>query len=68
MINKYIFLLFNYYVYVFVVIIWFDFLFLFIDVDECVSLLCIYGNCIDDVNSFYCLCDVGFSGIICLLS
>lgn len=42
--------------------------FLNLDIDECVSLLCIYGNCIDNVNGYWCLCDLGYVGFYCELS
>lgn len=41
-------------------------LFYIVDINECLSNFCCYnGICIDYVNSFICLCLVGFGGFMC---
>ena len=35
------------------------------DADECESSPCINGTCIDQLNSFHCICQPGFSGKNC---
>lgn len=42
------------------------FLFFFgIDIDDCLSLFCIYGSCINKINFFVCDCNFGYKGIFC---
>ncbi|XP_030840813.1 uncharacterized protein LOC105442568 [Strongylocentrotus purpuratus] len=36
-----------------------------VDTDQCLSSPCINGACIDNVNSFNCVCEPGFDGPIC---
>lgn len=41
---------------------------IFIDiVDECVSFLCIYGNCFNEYFYYECICEVGYMGVNCEL-
>ena len=39
--------------------------FLLTDIHECGSSPCIYGTCIDNVNSYTCTCDDGYTGTNC---
>lgn len=40
---------------------------IFLDIDECVSIFCMYGNdCIQDrINSYICVCSERFEGVYC---
>ena len=39
---------------------------MFTDIDECASAPCQNGGvCNDPVNSFQCVCTLGYSGIVC---
>jgi hypothetical protein len=40
----------------------------FTDIDDCASEPCNQGRCIDDVNSYTCRCDHGYTGDNCQLS
>lgn len=37
----------------------------FSDIDECVSSPCIHGTCQDAINNFTCICDMGYTDILC---
>lgn len=37
----------------------------FTEIDECASAPCVNGNCIEEVNSYRCICFPGFEGINC---
>ena len=32
---------------------------------ECASSPCMFGRCVDQLNSFSCNCNVGYSGVLC---
>lgn len=36
-----------------------------LDIDECVSVPCVFGTCSDQVDGFTCTCDQGYSGDVC---
>lgn len=42
--------------------------FLFLDTDECASSPCLNGVCINEANRFRCVCNSGYSGLLCQLS
>ena len=35
------------------------------DIDECQPVPCVHGNCIDDINSYSCSCEIGYTGDNC---
>ena len=37
----------------------------FTDINECGSSPCVYGTCTDNVNSYTCTCDDGYTGTNC---
>lgn len=37
----------------------------FSDIDECASSPCIHGTCEDAINNFTCICDMGYTDILC---
>lgn len=39
--------------------------FFFKDIDECFSLFCVYGICLDFVNGYVCNCLLGYIGRFC---
>lgn len=40
-------------------------LFVNLDIDECTSMPCMNGYCVDGVNQFTCSCDPGYTGALC---
>ena len=35
------------------------------DLDECASSPCVHGTCQDAINKFTCLCQAGYTGVLC---
>nr|XP_022301121.1 fibropellin-1-like [Crassostrea virginica] len=35
------------------------------DLDECASSPCVHGTCQDAINNFTCLCQAGYTGVLC---
>lgn len=47
---------------------YFIYFFCYVDVNECVLDLCFYGGiCVDGINSYRCLCFLGWGGVYCQL-
>ena len=38
---------------------------IFSEIDECLSMPCIHGTCLDDVDMFRCRCVEGYVGVTC---
>ena len=36
-----------------------------LDLDECASSPCVHGTCQDAINNFTCLCQAGYTGVLC---
>ena len=37
-----------------------------VNIDDCIGINCgPHGECIDEINSFKCRCDIGFTGDVC---
>ncbi len=35
------------------------------DIDECASAPCVNGRCVDGLASFQCICEPGWTGLLC---